>query len=206
MLDVHVLTLPGLPEEWIKQRRDSIDAAVAAAGFPVFVHEVEGIDGHLGKSRRKGYAEGSQPYVTHVDHDDWVRLDAFSVIREQLEQGATAVTTGEVLVRGGTRSLSPNDAHHLAVYKRGWVASLPYDRFRFYPDQFLLSKARAVHIPECVYFHRIAPDSHSRRQRAAAPAEAREEMRAIRDPRLFQVELMTAEQMAVEISKEIGDA
>ena len=43
MLDIHVLTLPGLPEEFEKERRASLELAIANAGFPVKVHEVPGI-------------------------------------------------------------------------------------------------------------------------------------------------------------------
>lgn len=206
MLDIHILTLPGLPEEWIKQRRDSIEAAVAAAGFPVYVHEVEGIDGHLGRSRKKGYSVGSQPYVTHVDHDDWIREDAFAVLKKYLEEGVEAITTGEVLVRGSSHMESPKDKHHLAVYKREWLHSQPYDRFEFYPDQFLVSRAKSIHVPECVYFHRIEADSHSRRQRGASPNASKEEMRMIRTPELFQVELMSYKALSEEIDKEMEDA
>lgn len=194
MLDVHILTLPGLPDEWIKQRRDSINAAVEAAGFPVFVHEVEGIDGHLGKSRRKGYAEGTQAYVTHVDHDDWVREDAFAVLLPNIEAGVRAITTGEVQVfPDGREDMLPDARHHLAVYERGWLWRQQFDRFKYFPDQFLIDHPHSAHIEECVYFHRIHSDSHSRKHRDENRKESSEEARSIKDKRLLVAESLSPE-------------
>ena len=192
MLDVHVLTLPGLPEEWIQQRRKSLDAAVAAAGYPVYVHEVEGIDGHLGKSRRKGYAEGSQPYVTHVDHDDWVREDAFAVLLPHLETGVRAITTGEVQIfPNGREDVLPSARHHLAVYEREWLWRQQFDRFKYFPDQFLIDHPESVHIEECVYYHRVYSDSRSRNHRDENRVESSDEARSIKDKRLLVAEGMT---------------
>ena len=204
MIDVHVLTLPGLPEEWVKQRRDSIEAAVAAAGFPVYVHEVEGIAGHLGRSRKKGYSVGTQPYVSHVDHDDWVREDAFSIVKPLLEEGVDAITTGEVLVRGEVHTLSPNYPHHLAVFKRDMIEGLPYDKFEIFPDQFLLSSITAKHIEECVYYHRIHESSASRVLREGRKDRTREEIRYIKNPKLLRLELMSYSEIAEEIDKELN--
>src|SRR5690625_3518886 len=158
MLDVHVLCLPGLPKGWVEQRRESLDAAGHAAGHPVFVHEVEGIDGHLGKSRRQGYAEGTQPYVTHVDHADWVREDAFAILLPHMEAGARAITTGEVQVMPGGSEVPAHDArHHLAVFERSWLWRQQFDRMKHFPDQYLLKVAgESEHISEGVYFHRIS--------------------------------------------------
>lgn len=204
MLDVHVLTLPGLPEEWIKQRRDSIDAAVSAAGFPVYVHEVDGIDGHLGKSRRKGYAEGAQPYVTHVDHDDWVREDAFAILLPHMEAGARAITTGEVQVMSGGSEVPAHDArHHLAVFERSWLWRQQFDRMKHFPDQYLLKVAGdSEHISEGVYFHRISEGSASRRARAADKDGALDEMRMLKRPDLLVAESMTKEQVSEALDAE----
>lgn len=166
MLDVHVLTLPGLPEEWIKQRRDSINAAVSAAGFPVYVHEVTGIYGHMGRSRFKGYSQGTQPYVTCVDDDDWVREDAFSCLLPHMEAGVEVITMGEVWVYPDGREVPLKDITHHSVFRRDWLAQHGYSRLRFYPDQYLMSQpARSAHVPECVYYYRIREDSPCNRMR-----------------------------------------
>ena len=206
MLDVHVLTLPGLPAEWIEQRRASLNSAVEMAGFPVFVHEVDGIPGHLGRSRRKGYSVGVQPYVTHVDHDDYVREDAFKVLFPALIDGVTAVTTGETVLRpDGSRTDMPAAKHHLAVFRRDVLQAVRFERLRHFPDQFLLRSCTPRHVENCVYVHRLDPDSASRRERRADPDGARDEQRVIKDPELLAVELMAPAQIARQVEEWIGD-
>lgn len=190
MLDVHVLTLIDTPPEWVAQRRASIDAAVAAAGYPVFIHEVPGIVGHLGEARRAGYSVGVQPYATHVDHDDYLPVDAFVMLAPLLGV-VDAITTGETLLNEAGETCDMSLAkHHLAVFRRTAMAAIQYDRFKHFPDQFLLAKLPATHIPRCGYVHRIYMDSLSRRQRHAHASEAAEEMEYVRDPSLFAVEAM----------------
>ena len=204
-LDVHVLTLPGLPEAWIAQRRASIAAAIDAAGFPVVVHEVEGIPDHLGRSRRLGYSFGDHPYATHVDHDDYVTPDAFKVLLPALAAGAEAITTGETVLRGNGDMTHMREArHHLAVFRRDVLQAVRFERLRHFPDQLLLRSCDPEHIAECVYVHRIHPDSASRRERRADPNGARDEQRVVNDPSLLAVELMTPIQIADEIEEWIG--
>lgn len=181
MLDVHVLTLPGLPEEWIKQRRESIDAAVSAADFPVYVHEVDGVYGHMGRSRFKGYSQGTQPYVTHVDDDDWVREDAFSCLLPHMEAGVEVITTGEVQVYpDGREVLLKDSTHHLAVFQRNWLTQRGYSRFCVYPDQYLMGQpAESAHVPECVYYYRVREDSPCHRQQGEHKGVAVTERRLI---------------------------
>lgn len=200
MLDVHVLVLPGLPEEWIEQRRASIAAAVRAAGYPVVVHEVEGIPKHLGKSRKKGYSFGAMPYVTHVDHDDYVTEDAFRVLREHLLSGVDCVTTGEtILYESGIERKAPESKHHLAVFKREITIASPLDRMKHFPDQLLLTRCTSVHVPECVYVHRVYKNSASRIERGKDSAGVREEGKIVSNPSLLSVELMTTNQIEDEI-------
>lgn len=207
MLDVHVLTLPGLPAEWIEQRRASIANAIAHAGFPVEVHEVEGERGHLGRSRRRGYAQGAFPYVTHVDHDDYLLPDAFAVLAPHMEAGADAITTGErLLLEDGTTRDRPDGRHHLAVYRRDAIWWLPFDRMAHHPDQFLLARFEPVHhVPECVYVHRVFGASASRECRRADPSGAAFELEAIKRPELFAIESMTPAQVAGEYDRILAD-
>ncbi|XQA72079.1 hypothetical protein ACM9XA_11310 [Xanthomonas sacchari] len=205
MLDVHVLTLPGLPDAWIEQRRASIAAAVEAAGYPVTIHEVDGIDGHLGQSRERGYSLGTAEYVTHVDHDDYVHADAFSVLKDALLAGVQAVTTGETVLRpDGSMTDMPQSRHHLAVFRRDLLDCMQYAAMRMYPDQYLLSQVASTHIDQCVYVHRIYADSASRRQRAVAPDDALRELAIIADERLVSAEMLTREQIERVLDREIG--
>lgn len=179
-LDVHVLTLPGLPQDWIDQRRLSLDKAAEAAGFPVDIHEIPGERGHIGRSRRLGYSAGSHSYVTHVDHDDFVRPNAFSVLAEKINGEVCAITTGEsVVLESGQIYDCPNSTHHLAVFKRELLIPLCFDIYQYHSDQFILSRFKPKHIPECVYVHRVYKSSASRMQRSGSAYQAARELKEI---------------------------
>ena len=204
MLDVHILTLPGLPQEWVDQRRASIAVAVERAGYPVAVHEIAGEPGHLGRSRRRGYAAGTHPYVTHVDHDDFIHPEAFSAIAEHLAAGVSAITTGETLLfADGSKHEAPEHRHHLAVFRRADIERTDIGDFTYYPDQRALSLLCSVHVPRCLYMHRIDPESASRRQRRADAAAAAAEMRAVASPALFVAEAMTQDMIAAAYDQEV---
>lgn len=191
MLDVHVLVMDYTPQAAVDRCLNSLVVAVDAAPFPVHVYVLPGIEGHLGKARTAGYALGSSPYVTHVDDDDAVRPEAFSVLAEALEAGFDAITTGEFhLTDDGKITPAPESRHHLAVVKRSIVQRAGLDRFRFFPDQYLLSRVIAHHLPVCVYDHYIHRDSGSRQQRRAHPEEAARERAMINNPTLFTAEAM----------------
>ncbi len=207
LLDVHVLNLPGLPQKWIDQRRQSIASALKHAGYLVQLHEVFGLQGHLGKSRALGYSQGSARYVTHVDHDDLLRKDAFQVLLPYLLEDAEAITTGELLLfENGKTQEAKNSKHHLAVYRRDLLSQIDYARFVHYPDQYLLQKFRPVHIPECVYTHRIWGASLSRKHRKLDAQKAEAELKEIKHAELCRIELMSFAEIAKEIDKELCDA
>lgn len=207
MLDVHVLVMDYTPKEWVEQCRESIDLSAANAGFPVAVHFLPGIVGHLGRARAAGYALGVHPYVTHVDDDDYVRPDAFSVLREHLEAGTVAITTGETqLFESGTERDEPNARHHLAIYRRDVLERFTYSAFRHFPDQYLLSRTKAIHVPECVYAHRVRQGSGSRKMRAQDRAGADAELRAVGDRSLSIVEGMTPAEIAARQDAILSEA
>jgi hypothetical protein len=202
-LDVHVLVMDYTPAEQVERCRESIRVAAEQAGYPVVAHFLPGVLGHLGKARGNGYALGSHQYVTHVDDDDWLQPDAFAVLAEQLRAGVEAVTTGENLVQGDSVAPAPESRHHLAVYRREYVRGLGYASFRYYPDQYLLSMCEPVHLPVCVYNHRINMNSGSRRQRRAKPHEARLELEVIKRPDLAVVENACPAYFASAIDREL---
>lgn len=205
MLDVHVLVMDYTPVEAVARCKASIEAAAARAGYPVAVHYLPGVVGHLGKARANGYALGAFPYVTHVDDDDWVQPDAFEVLAHQLATGVVAITTGENHVHAAATVPAPDSRHHLAVFRREFVKGLGYDSFRFYPDQYLLSMCEPVHLPVCVYNHCIDTESGSRRQRRAHAGEARRELAAIRRPDLAVLENATPAELAAAIDRHVRE-
>lgn len=196
MLDVHVLVMEYTPAAVVAQCRASIAEAVVQARFPVAVHYLPGILGHLGQARVAGYGLGDYPYVTHVDDDDWVEPNAFAVLGEHLAAGVEAITTGENIIANGVATPAPRSQHHLAVFRREALNDISIGSFRFYPDQYALSMVSPIHLPLCVYNHRINQDSGSRKQRRANKAEADRELSVIRRPDLAVLEGATAAEIA----------
>jgi len=203
MLDVHVLVMAYTPAEIVAQCRASIEASAAQAGYPVAVHFLPGVVGHLGRARANGYAMGSYPYVTHVDDDDWLEPEAFAALADFLANGVEAVTTGENHVHAAGTVPAPESRHHLAVFRREFVQGLGYASFRFYPDQYLLSMCEPFHVPACLYNHRIDTNSGSRRQRRANAGAARRELAAIRRPDLAVLETASPAELAAAIDREV---
>ena len=201
-LDVHILVMDYTPREVVTRCLQSVERAALAAPFPVNIYPVEGLYGHLGKSRARGYSLGAGNYVTHVDDDDWVEDRAFAVL--PLQEGRQSVTTGE------NQYFSPENInplplsrHHLAVYKRDWLEMQRFEDFVFYPDQYLLSKVSPVHVSDCVYNHVMSATSGSRRHRGANDEAQKAELRAIRSPELFQADAMSYADIARLIDKEM---
>ncbi|MDQ1120692.1 MULTISPECIES: glycosyltransferase family A protein [Pseudoxanthomonas] len=206
MLDVHVLTMDYTDPDIHQQCRQSIELAAARAGYEVRVHYVPGIYGHLGAARRRGYSLGNARYVTHVDDDDYVHPDAFSCLAPLLRRGVQAITTGESLVVNGCIvEHRPSNRHHLAVFDREAVRAQPYDRFRLLPDQFLLRQIPAVHISECVYYHRVDPESGSRRCRRERSELEREELTMLAQPELVAIEALSASQIQALYDKYVDE-
>lgn len=177
MLDVHILRMTYTNPEFVAACVSSVEAAAAAAGYPVDVHVVDGLFGHLGASRSLGFSHGTNPYVTTVDDDDMVDVNAFAILAPLLRQGVEAITTGERMLNQATGVVSdyPDCRHHLAVYRRDVLARSDFASFVFYPDQRLLSQVEPIHLPVCVYTHR-QHDSGSKNQRRANPKAAADEM------------------------------
>ncbi len=208
MLDVHILVMDYTNADWLEDCRKSVAVAAAEAGFPVVIHELPGVIGHMGRARAAGYARGAHEYVTHVDDDDFVRPEAFAILRDAMERGEKAITTGEVrrFEPASVEVQTPEATHHLAVYRRDALSILQYDAFRFYPDQYILSRFVPRHIPVCVYVHRVRDDSGSRNLRRAHAIEAQRELDAINNPNLAMVECMTPAEIAAISDQELARA
>lgn len=175
MLDVHVATLPTTPRDWLDQCLASVRAAAVLAPFPVHVHVVEGVKGHIGLARQRGFAQGSQPFATYVDDDDYVAPEAFACLAPALEQSPLAVFTAQSLLQAG--DLVDGGAYHmLAVYHRSLLQDFPFELYTWAVDVHLRRRAhaqptRCIVVPERVYVYRN--DGRSAGLRDAAPHERR---------------------------------
>lgn len=117
MLDCHIIVRNDTPPDWLRQCVGSVMDAARYAGYPVHVHLVPSIEGHIGKARSVGYAQGSQPYVTYVDDDDYVSGYAFAALTWALSQAPDAIFPAESQLQNGHLNDGPQ-RHHLCVYRR----------------------------------------------------------------------------------------
>lgn len=120
MLDVHVLTLDSSRKDWLRECLESIQVAIERCPFAVNLHLVQGIEGHIGIGRDKGYALGDHPFVTYVDDDDYVLPHAFSQMAEALKCAPMAMSTPERIERNGY-PLDGRQRHHLIAYRRDQI-------------------------------------------------------------------------------------
>jgi hypothetical protein len=166
MLDCHIIVSADTPRDWVAQCLDSVHAAAECAGYPVHVHTVSAVPGHIGRARAAGYAIGDQPYVTSVDDDDYVLLDAFAVLRPALDAGPDAIYTRETTLQNGYPRVTDR-RHHLAVYRRELLHGFDFGRWPAYDAMALRThverQARAVvDLPDAVYVYRLRGDSPAR--------------------------------------------
>lgn len=172
MIDVHILIHPATPRDWVTQCLDSVHEAADRAGFPVVVHTLPAVIGHIGQGRAQGYALGAQPYVTCVDDDDYVLPQAFAQMRAALESGAKAVFTPELIERHGRVPLLPgHDRHHLIAYRRTDI--IDHTQWKCCGDVAQMLCVEGVQMDSATYVHRVYETSKARALRRADPAELR---------------------------------
>jgi len=172
MIDVHILIHPETPRDWVTQCLDSVQGAVDCAGFPVAVHTLSAVIGHIGQGRAKGYALGVHPYVTCVDDDDYVFSHAFVQMRDALERGVSAVCTPELIDRNGwNRNELGRSRHHLIAYRRDLI--IDHTQWPCCGDVAQMQRigVDAVDLPEPAYMWRVYTDSKARVMRRARPDE-----------------------------------
>jgi hypothetical protein len=172
MLDCHIIVSDDTPKDWVMQCLDSVYEAADRASFPVVVHTVNGVSGHIGRARAAAYSLGSQPYVTCVDDDDYVLPHAFSQMSDALHSGVSAVCTPEQTLQNV--HLSPGaPRHHLIAYRRELL--IDHTQWPSCGDvaQMHVIGADAVNMPSPAYVHRLYMDSKARVMRRANLDELR---------------------------------
>lgn len=164
MLDVHILVMPETPREFVGQCIASVVEASGAAPFPVHVHVLPGVDGHVGMARQAGYQLGCQPYVTFVDDDDYVLPNAFSCLADALRESPPAIFTREIQEQNGMQ-WECKERHHLAAYRRDVLSGFDFEAHPYYVDVEMAKKADklgAIDVMEHVYVHRVRLNSSAR--------------------------------------------
>lgn len=165
MLDCHIIVSPDTPREWVTQCLDSVHAAADRAGYPVAVHVVDGVPGHIGKARSTGYALGTESYVTCVDDDDWVEPDTFACLFPAMQSGAPAIYTMATQWQNGKPS-KHNLRQSLRAFRRDVVASFDFNPWPACDSSALIAHADAfgpsIELLDRVYNYRIEPKSKAR--------------------------------------------
>lgn len=148
------------------------------APFPVTLHVLDGVQGHIGAGRKAGFSRGSAPFATYVDDDDYLLPSAFAAIEPAMARSPAAVFTGETQEQNGHRREFAG-RHHLAVYRRDvlplvdlslWFACADWAMRRAverHPDG-------VIDVPSFDYVHRVYPRSPARTIRRARSAELME--------------------------------
>ncbi len=159
-VDVHVLLLTGTNRRWWKLCRESL------RDEPINLHLVEGIPGHIGQGRAKGFALGKAPYVSSIDPDDLIVPGAFQACVDILENNplACGAYTDELLIdqqgrilKSGIWSgldwnpllqLEPRYLHNVCVMRRCFVERYLLELKRW-PNMsdFVLKGLLAAHGP-----------------------------------------------------------
>lgn len=116
MLDIHVILFN---KDLMARRRciSSIKLAMSQVDFPICLHEVEGVVGHIGAGRAMGYSLGVFPYVTCVDDDDFILPHALLNLKPGMLANTNAVSTLEAVLENNY-FLPGAQRHHLIAYKR----------------------------------------------------------------------------------------
>jgi hypothetical protein len=98
---------------------------MGAAPFPVALHVVQGIAGHIGAGRATAYALGHYPYVACVDDDDWIEPNALCVVGDALAQRPRAVYTRSWSWQNGA-PVKNDLRQQLRVFRREPVAAFDF--------------------------------------------------------------------------------
>lgn len=174
MIDVHILSIPERKGPQLDRCIDSVLAAAAMAPFPVNVHVVScDSDGHIGRGRKKGYDIGSMPYVTNVDDDDWLEVDAFRAIESGLMAKPPALYTS--FFHHTPKGVHVNKCRALLrVFHRDVIGGFDFEDWPAKDREGLVAHAdragKYVMIDDPVYHYSDSPFSASRRATAKNPS------------------------------------
>jgi len=154
VLDVILTVSETTPSVFVHEAR--LSATDACQRSRAALIEVPGVPGHIGKARLAGLARSTADYVAWVDDDDLLLPNALTCILPHLAAKPVAVFARELhLFANGL--LRRNDTrHHLAVFSRDIVDTVPLADFPCYDMPTMVNAASAgVDELSWVYIRRI---------------------------------------------------
>src|SRR5580698_3155050 len=134
MLDVHVLTSSDTPHYWAADCHRSLRNAMLRSPYPVRIHWSPCYTNHIGKARMVGFAQGSHPYVTFVDEDDWVDEDFFAALAPSLAGSPTAIFLPEWMELPNGKSIKRQTRHCRGVYRREYTEAFDFIEWPVYAE------------------------------------------------------------------------
>jgi glycosyltransferase involved in cell wall biosynthesis len=161
LLDVLVTVSKDTPEEFVQVSKNSVDAAVKKACYPIQVITVPGVPGHVGQAMMNGLKLSTAKYVCWVDDDDWVVPRAFAILTDALATEPTAVCTHEMRTYKNGHQERFGGRHHLVAFKAAWIKDQDLTPFKATPLTYLMKHLPndVIDIPDPVYFYRIRQSS-----------------------------------------------
>ncbi len=182
LVDVHMLHMPSTNPVWLQLCLESL------RDEPIQLHRLEGVEGHIGRGRAKGFMQGNSPYVSYVDPDDLVVPGAFELCVKTLEQHpeACGAYSDEMLIDESGKplglgmwsgiswnpllQLEPRYLHNGAVMRRSFVEKYLLELKRW-PNmaEFVLKGLLAgcgpwIHVNQVGYKWRVSAHGAHRKQ------------------------------------------
>jgi hypothetical protein len=172
LIDLHIIASKDTPRPWLNQALDTAALAVKSAAFPIALHVIDGVPGHIGMARARGYSLGLFPYATFLDDDDWLEAGAFDGVADALASMPPAILCRENLWQNGL--CKPGGAgHHLTIVRRDQLVN--HAEWPCCGD--VVQNMKAMRDPQSVrldgyrYNHRLYLSSKARAMRQASPDE-----------------------------------
>lgn len=167
MLDVHILISKDTRPEWVGECLLSVHAAVEQAGYPVNVHTLPGVPGHIGRGRAAGYAMGSGRWKTYVDDDDYLPLHAFKALGQYLDSEVAVIFPREQVEQNGKLHSFTVPRHHLITYQADVVQLVNHEDWAAMGDVRLSQLARNdprgfLELDDALYVNRVYYASRGR--------------------------------------------
>lgn len=159
MLDVHVAVSETTHQRWLAKCLDSVSEAIECAMFPVTLHLVPGVPGHIGMARANGYSKGAAPYVTYVDDDDWVDREFFAAMLPALQCNPDAIFLREFTHTTAPQPYVDSRRHCRAVYRRALTEAFDWNAWRCVNDSAF---RRTIERQPGIYLDLIEPHYHWR--------------------------------------------
>lgn len=163
-LDIHVLVHPRTPKAWVGRCLATVQEAQRRASMPTALFVLPAVEGHIGRGRMAGYAQGEHRYVTSVDDDDWVDPDAFSVLKEAMAGSPAGITTGYMVEIPGRQPAVAQARDNLRVFRRDVALSSGLEDWPVYDSWQAMhhadTKGQVIELTHPVYHHRERRSSH----------------------------------------------